>query len=130
MGKISEKTIDAAIAKPDSVLIMGKKYTITYCEKPSDVDIFKRESYWGQVDYWTRSIRIYETDRSLEDIWATIMHEVLHAIGEALKLDILDMGKGKDEHRHNELDVLALALVDFLVRNKLLCLQTSVTENE
>jgi hypothetical protein len=105
--------------KPESLNILGSVYSITYCEKPSEVDLFKRESLWGQVDYWTRTIRVYDNGRSIQDIWETIIHETLHAIGEALKLKNLDHG-GNDEEKHKELDILALALTDTLFRNDLI----------
>ena len=101
--------------KPDRVNILGITYSIEYVIKPSEVDIFKRESMWGQIDYWTRSIRVYDARNGLEDIWGTIIHEVLHGITEMLKLKSLDPD---DEDKHDDLDILALALTDVLFRNK------------
>lgn len=98
--------------KPKEVVILGVPYKIDYVDKPSDVDLFKRESYWGQIDFWTRTIRIYDKDRPVEDLWGTIIHEVLHGISSELKLVL-----NKKEH-HDDLDVLALALTDVLFRNK------------
>ena len=43
--------------KPTNVNILGVDYTIEYTDRPSDVDMYKRESLWGQVDFWTRTIR-------------------------------------------------------------------------
>jgi hypothetical protein len=106
--------------KPESLNILGITYKITYCDNPSEVDLYKRESCWGEIDYWTRSIRIYDNGRSVQDIWKTIIHEVLHGIGEAMKLDILDKGEDKDKDKHEELDILALALADTLFRNDLI----------
>jgi hypothetical protein len=116
--------------KPDSVNIMGVQYSIEYCSKPSDVDIYKRDSLWGQIDYWTRTIRVFDNGRSLVDIWETILHEVLHGIGNALKLSILGKGDCCNQYTHDELDILALALTDFLVRNKILNISEEVTGNE
>lgn len=98
--------------KPEKVNILGITYKIEYVNSPSEVDIFKRESLWGQIDYWTRTIRIYDSGRTLEDIFQTIMHEVLHGIGEALNLSILT-----EEDNHDQLDVLALAMTDVMTRN-------------
>lgn len=98
--------------KPESINILGITYKVEYVDKPSDVDIFKRESLWGQIDYWTRTIRIYDNGRSIEDVWQSIFHEILHGISEALKLQSLS----KEEY-HDELDILALAIIDVLVRN-------------
>jgi hypothetical protein len=99
--------------KPDKVNILGVEYKIIYCDKPSDVDVFKRNSLWGQLDYWTRTIRIYDSDRPAEDIWQCIFHEVLHGIAELLHLQYFE-----DENNHEELDLLALALADVLFRNE------------
>lgn len=97
--------------KPTQVNILGKRYTIEYVNNPADVDLNKRDSLWGQIDYWTRSIRVYDKGRSAEDILETIIHEVLHGIADELKLNLR-----KDEN-HNELGILALAITDVLSRN-------------
>lgn len=97
--------------KPKSVNILGVEYSITYVDSPSEVDIYKRQACWGQIDYWTRTIRIYDNGRQEEDILHSVLHETLHGITEALKLELR-----KDEH-HDELDLLALALADVLTRN-------------
>ena len=97
--------------KPTSVNILGVDYSITYVDSPSDVDIYKRESAWGQIDYWTRSIRIYDNGRSAQDIAHSLLHEVLHGIAEALKLSL------RQADQHDDLDLLALALADVMHRN-------------
>ena len=98
--------------KPDKVIILGIEYKITYVDKPSDVDIFKRTSQWGQIDYWTRSIRIYDNGLALEEIWGSLLHEVLHGIVEAFHIKVLE-----PDEAHDSLDLLALALTDVLFRN-------------
>lgn len=98
--------------KPKEVNLLGMPYEIIYVDKPSDVDVHKRESLWGQIDYWTRTIRIYDASPSEEDFWEILIHEMLHGIAQLLHLKSL----GKKEH-HDELDVLALALTDTLFRN-------------
>lgn len=104
--------------KLDKINIIGIDYKIEYVDKPSDVDMYKRESLWGQIDYWTRTIRVYDNGRNKEDLFQTLLHEILHGIQAALSLDILDVDK--DSKKHDELDVLALALTDVLMRNNLL----------
>lgn len=96
--------------KPTQVNILGCTYKIEYVDKPSEVDVFKRDSLWGQCDYWTRTIRVYETSRPIEDIWNTIIHETLHAICNALKLDDIN----KDEKM---ISLLATGLADTFIRN-------------
>lgn len=100
--------------KPQTVNILGLSYQIQYVNNPSDVDIFKRESLWGQIDHWTRTIRVYDNNRTAEDIFQTILHEVLHGIGEALHLSVLT---DENAEHHDQLDILALAITDVLVRN-------------
>lgn len=97
--------------KPEKVNILGVPYTIEYVDKPSDVDIHKRYSYFGQIDYWTRTIRIYDGGRPTEDIWVTIIHEVLHGLSDELKLIL------KEDEHHDDLGVLAMAITDVLFRN-------------
>lgn len=102
--------------RPHSVNILGSQYSIRYFDKPSDVDMFHRSSLWGQCDFWTRGIRIYDDGNlSDSDVFQTILHEVIHAIAEGLNLKWL--GDWKDKDKHDELDLLALALVDTFTRN-------------
>lgn len=88
---------------PSEIKIFDTVYTIEYVDKPSDVDINKREALWGQIDYWTQSIRIYNNGQSLSSVWQTIWHEILHGICEKLKLKELN----KDE---DKIDMLAMAI--------------------
>jgi len=99
--------------KPTNVNILGKSYSIKYVDKPSDVDIYKRESLFGQVDFWTQTIRVYDNGRPMDDIMQTVIHEVLHAIAQNLHLRQMSDGAN-----HDELDLIALALTDFLYRNE------------
>lgn len=96
---------------PTTVNILGVTYKIEYVDNPSEVDFFKREALWGQIDYWTRTIRVYKNKRPYEDVWQTIMHEVLHGIANALKMRL------NNNDMHDELDLLALAIADVLFRN-------------
>jgi len=99
--------------KPDKINILGVEYKVVYYAKPSDVDLRGRESRWGECDFWMRTIRVFDNgSRPEEDIWHTLIHESLHAIGEALHLKILT-----DDANHEQLDILALALVDTFDRN-------------
>lgn len=99
--------------KPDKVNILGVDYSVTYCDNPSEVDMNKRKSLWGQIDYWERKIRIYENGRTPEDILQTLLHEVIHGIDTALHMNLEE--KADLEER---VDLLALALADVLTRNK------------
>ena len=98
--------------KPKKVNILGTVYTIEYLEKPADVDPQGREPLFGQIDYWDRTIRIYDNGRMDQDIWQALIHEILHGIGAALNLKL------NEEKMHDELDTLATALTDVFFRNK------------
>jgi hypothetical protein len=102
--------------KPEKLIILGIPYTIVYCDKPYDVDNEGRKSLFGCCDYWKREIRIYNA-KKIEDIWETLWHEILHAIADLLKLEILNV---ENDKKHDELDILALALNDTLIRNNLI----------
>ena len=101
-----------ALARPARANVLGIGYDIEYVDRPSDVDIYRRDSLWGQIDFWTRSIRIYDNGRSAEDLWHTLFHEVLHGIVAGLKIDRL-----KEDGADDDIDLLALGLVDVLIRN-------------
>jgi hypothetical protein len=92
------------------VNILGKRYSIEYVDRPSDVDLFRRESLWGQIDYWTRTIRVYDGGRTADDILETIMHEVVHGILGELRMT---------EWNNNEdnVSLLGIGLADVLTRN-------------
>lgn len=84
------------VARPSSVNILGIVYQIEYVDKPSDVDIFKRKTLWGQIGFWTRTIRVYDRgNRPIEDVWQMIFHEVLHGIADALNQNLCAKMRGK-----------------------------------
>lgn len=97
---------------PKDVNILGTKYNIVYCDKPCDVDAFQREALWGQIDYWTRTIRIYIANRGGDDVWKTIFHEVIHGITNELKIDFC-----KQNDTEKVTDLLATGFYDVITRN-------------
>lgn len=100
---------------PAKVNILGMEYAIIYVHSPSEVDIFKRQSLWGQIDYWTRTIRIYDSGRKASDLWQTLMHEIIHGISEHMKIEVLQ-GTANEKY----VDLLATGIVDTLMRNGLI----------
>lgn len=94
--------------KLSEVNLLGKKFKIIYVENPIEVDVFKRESLTGQIDYWTHTIRIFENGTSDEEVIHTLWHEIIHGIIHYLHIKPLD---------EDELDLLALAITDTLLRN-------------
>ena len=97
--------------KPAEVNIIGKRYTIEYVDRPSDVDILHRTSLWGQIDPWTRTIRILDNGRGAQDLLHTLLHEVLHGI-----ISEMNMCENTVDDEAT-VDILALALADVLTRN-------------
>lgn len=98
--------------KPKKVNILGKEYSITYVKNPVNVDMQKRTSLWGQIDYWKREIRVYDNGRKIHDVWDTIIHEILHGIDEELHLELFNNEAGEILNER-----LSMALADVLFRN-------------
>jgi len=98
--------------KPDTVYIVGIPYKIIYIDNPLDVDVNKRELLFGQIDYWTNMIRIYDNGCPEEERWSRILHEIIHGLITRLNLNNF---AGNDVH--DDLDVLALGITDILFRN-------------
>ena len=97
------------------IVILGRTYCIEYVNNPSEVDIFKRDALFGQIDYWTRTIRIYKKDRNDNDVFETLLHEIIEGLKQDLNLKSL-----KDNH--DDLSLLAVGLADTLIRNKIISL--------
>lgn len=106
----------------NQINILGKVYKISYIDIPSEVDHNKRESLFGSIDYWKKSINIYNK-LTKEDKFETLLHEVLHAIESDLRFECFNGDDG-----HDALDILALALADTLVRNGMIELMEDKNE--
>lgn len=104
---------------PNKIKIMSKTYTIKYHKNPSEVDIHNRESLWGQVDFWSQSIRIYKGENKEDDIWHTILHEILHVISNELHIEVSESGKLNSKDNEKVIDLLSLGLLSVLKENKL-----------
>ncbi|MEM4261037.1 MAG: hypothetical protein QXG00_07385 [Candidatus Woesearchaeota archaeon] len=100
---------------PKTIKIFDTNYKIEYVDNPAEVDIHKRESLWGQIDFWTRTIRIYKNNRSPEDIWQVIWHEVLHGICYKMGIDDLLV----DEKKINSLAIgINTIIVDNFIKRR------------
>jgi hypothetical protein len=106
--------LEAALPGPSKINIVGIDYAVSYVDSPMDADPNRREAYWGSIDFWTRTIRIYRKDRTPNDILQTVIHEVLHGLREGLHIKALDAA---DSQQHRDLDLLATGLMDTLTRN-------------
>ncbi|MFA6134452.1 MAG: hypothetical protein WC869_10610 [Phycisphaerae bacterium] len=97
--------------KPGLINILGKTYTVSYVERPSDVDIHGYKSLWGQVDHWTHSIRIYApAGFEIVEILDSILHECIHVVAVELKIEALT-------DNEEAVGLLGMALADLLTRN-------------
>jgi len=106
---------------PKSLNIGGILYQISYVDKASDTDLEGQQSMWGQIDYWTRTIRIYKKNRTVEDIIQTLLHEMLHAISQEYQLNMEDkevnLNTPSGEKETAFIEILSLVLFDTLRRN-------------
>lgn len=105
---------------PDVIYLIGIPYRVEYLVNPLDVDREKRESYWGQIDHWTQTIRVFVKGRSKEAIFETLLHEVLHGLSGLLKLKNLD-----DE---DTISRLSISLADVLTRHGFVRLESGPGE--
>jgi len=106
---------------PKSLNIMGKIYKVIYVQDMVKADAFRRRALWGQIDYHTRTIRVYTgqkgEERQYADIMDTLVHEILHGLLEDNKLVKNLVGK---ENNESFVDNLSILIVDTLRRNNLL----------
>lgn len=99
---------------PESVIVLDSIYTIKYFETYIDVDPYHRQYNEGCFDPETSCIRIYAGSRSEQDIRQTLLHEIVHAIGSKMKIELL---ASDDEKSDEAVDKLAIALNKLLQDN-------------
>lgn len=75
-----------------------------------DVDVYGKDKLWGQIDYDSRSIRIFDDGKKLEDLLQTLIHEILHGLLDTLHIKMSE----------KNLDRLATGLADTFVRNNII----------
>jgi hypothetical protein len=107
--------------KPDSVNLLGKNYSIRYVEESYKVGPDSYELLWGYIDHMKREISIYDNN-NLEDIFETLLHELIHGVGNLLGVEILN---GSTEESELLVNILAVSLADMLVRNDWVNLEES-----
>ena len=99
---------------PSTVMVGGIPHTVSYHDKPSDVDLFQRESMWGQHDPWTKSIRVYKDDNPYASIFKVLLHEIIHGYGVEWNMDELTSHCEKAEEN---VDVYVRMFFDILSSN-------------
>ncbi len=95
---------------PKTIKILDRIYKVKFEDKPSDVDHKKRDSLWGQIDYWTRTITVYKSTRTKQDLWHTLIHEIIHGVSQQLRLKLSE----------DTVERLSTGLLSTLFDNKLL----------
>lgn len=67
--------------RPKKLNVLGFEYAVEYHADQSAVDWKRRESLWGQVDFQTSTIRIFDDgSRPDAEVWQTVWHEIGHVI--------------------------------------------------
>ena len=112
--------------KPDSVNVLGKTYTIRYVTDSYKVGPDSYELLWGYIDHMAREISIYDNE-NLEDIFETLLHELMHGIGAILGIPALDGGTEESESLVN---LLAISISDLLIRNNWISLEENPIKEE
>jgi len=111
-----------AVTKPAEILIMGIPYEIRYVDTPEEADIDGHYKLLGQIDYMTRTIRVYDKNPEKKKTdgfpFYVLMHEILHGIGDAAGIDVLNTKISKNAEK--TVDLLANVLSDTLIRNDML----------
>lgn len=111
------------IAKKDSkfptkIKIFDQMYRISYIERGVDTDEAGQTACCGQTNFHAHTMRIYKPPvYSAAEIWNTIIHEALHVIIEALKIE--DFGEEKNEERL--IHLLATGINTMMIDNNLYC---------
>jgi hypothetical protein len=95
--------------------VLSKEYSVVYSQKAQDLDVAGMEAIWGTVDPFRKIIRVYDSEHCPVDTLDALMHEILHAISIELNMELLIGDQGE-----KIIGPLATALVDVLVRNKII----------
>lgn len=105
------------------VNILGVEHSVVYLDK----ETCPKES-WATHDPHDRVLELYDSQSDFEK-FHLLLHEVLHAVGQRLMLNIhYNTGSSGDtvpetpeqSRNHMELHLIAYGITDFLFRNKLL----------
>ena len=110
------KKATPAKAKPDKISVMGVSYDIEYVSEMLDADIDRRRELLGQIDYNTRTIRLYSKNEKKPNgdgyTFHLLIHEMIHAIALNAGFNFLMGDEGEPI-----VDLFATVLADTLVRN-------------
>jgi hypothetical protein len=119
MAEAKELGVNAVVKlyyRPDTLNIMGIPFKAIYCKDIADVAPDKRSIIFGYSSLENATIRVFDGN-GIEFTYQTLLHEVLHMIGDLTKLNMLETS---NEQNHKELECLSNVLADFLFRNNLI----------
>ncbi|MCL4863387.1 MAG: hypothetical protein KJZ93_28545, partial [Caldilineaceae bacterium] len=73
---------------PTKIRIMGLDYSVLYVSEASQVDVHRRDSYMGQIDTFTQTIRVYDGGGNIDptSLQHTLWHEIVHGICQTLHI--------------------------------------------
>jgi len=100
---------------PKTLNVMGVTYRMFYYD---DIAKGGPDEPFGFMSTKKGEMHIY-TGNGVNFAWSTILHEILHAIGDLARIGILEYDDSKNRN-HAEIDCLATVLADVLLRNNLL----------
>lgn len=75
---------------PKKIKILSIEYNIEYVDDPRAADWGDGEKARGSVCWEENTIKVLKANRPIQDIWRTIIHEVLHIINWDMNVDCAD----------------------------------------
>lgn len=97
---------------PKEIELFGIPYEIEYCESTIDVDLNKRESLLGNIDFRNKKIRIHAKDKCPEAVWYILWHELVHGIIDTLRIKV----NSSESDEEDIVDLLALGINSIILR--------------
>lgn len=98
---------------PQSIKILDSVYTIKYVNSTKKVNPSGKEDLDGLWDPKAQTITLFLNKKSMNEVWQTLWHELLHAV--VGKMWIQEIEKSKNEERI--IDLLALGVSSIIADN-------------
>ena len=97
--------------RPRKVNILGKEYKVEYCDTIAEVDESESSLCEGVALLRQHRIRVHDGGTQDGQVWHTLIHEIIEVITSDLSISSLS-------ENHDDLDRVACALADVLIRNR------------
>ncbi len=98
---------------PKSIKILDSIYTVKYVNSTKKVNPSGKEELDGLLNPSSQTITLYLNKHSMDQVWQTLWHELLHAV--VGKMWIQEIEKSKNEERI--IDLLALGVSSIIAEN-------------